>query len=73
MTHTKMECSMSDQPSGADAPKRWFVEMSDKTTRTVEARGFRIEGSGALVFVLPAACVAAFAHGTWSTIMEAEQ
>jgi hypothetical protein len=26
------------------APKRWRVEMADKTTRTVEARGFRVEG-----------------------------
>ena len=39
---------MSDQPSGTAAPKRWSVEMADKTTHTIEARGFRVEG-GALV------------------------
>jgi hypothetical protein len=33
--------------------KRWRVEMADKTTRTIEARGFRVEG-GALVLVLAA-------------------
>jgi hypothetical protein len=40
--------------------KRWRVEMADKTTRTVEAHGFRVEG-GALVLVLPLGCAAAYA------------
>jgi hypothetical protein len=43
--------------------KRWRVEMADKTTRTVEARGFRVE-HGALVLVQPAGCTAAFAPST---------
>jgi hypothetical protein len=43
----------------ADAEsKRWRVQMADKTTRTVEARGFRVE-CGALVLVQPAGCAAA--------------
>jgi hypothetical protein len=28
----------------AAEPKRWRVEMADRTTRVVEARGFRVEG-----------------------------
>jgi hypothetical protein len=45
----------------ADAEsKRWRVEMADKTTRTIEARGFRVE-CGALVLVQPAGCAAAYA------------
>lgn len=47
--------------------KRWRVEMADKTTRTIEAHGFRVEG-GALVLVLPLGCAAAYAPGTWLTI-----
>jgi hypothetical protein len=47
--------------------KRWRVEMADKATRVVEARGFRVEG-GALVLVLPLGCAAAYAPGTWLTI-----
>ena len=39
--------------------KRWRVEMADKTTRTIEARGFRVE-CGALVLVHPAGCAAAY-------------
>jgi hypothetical protein len=43
----------------ADAEtKRWRVEMADKTARTIEARGFRVE-CGALVLVQPAGCAAA--------------
>jgi hypothetical protein len=51
--------------------KRWRVTMADKTERTIEARGFRIEG-GALIFNQPAGCVAAYAPTTWLTIEGAE-
>jgi hypothetical protein len=55
-------------PTLADAEsKRWRVELADKTARTIEARGFRVEG-GALVLVLPLGCAAAYAPGTWLTI-----
>jgi hypothetical protein len=37
--------------------------MADKTTRTIEARGFRVE-HGALVLVLPLGCAAAYAPST---------
>jgi hypothetical protein len=47
--------------------KRWHVEMADKTTRVIEARGFRVE-HGALVLVLPLGCAAAFAPTAWLTI-----
>jgi hypothetical protein len=47
--------------------KRWRVALADKTTRTVEARGFRVE-HGALVLVLPLGCAAAYAPSTWLTI-----
>jgi hypothetical protein len=47
--------------------KRWRVEVADKTTRTIEAHSFRVEG-GALVLVLPLGCAAAYAPGTWLTI-----
>jgi hypothetical protein len=50
---------------------RWRVTMADKTARTIEARGFRVEG-GALIFNQPAGCVAAFAPGYWLTIEAAE-
>jgi hypothetical protein len=40
-----------------DESKRWGVEMADKTARTIEARGFRVE-HGALIFNQPAGCVA---------------
>ncbi len=57
-------------PTLADAEsKRWRVEMADKTTRTIEARGFRVE-SGALVLVHPAGCAAAYGPSTWLTIEE---
>jgi len=59
---------MSESPGQA---KRWRVEMADKTTRTVEARGFRVEG-GALILNLPAGCAAAFAPGTWLAVETAE-
>jgi hypothetical protein len=49
--------------------KRWRVEMADKTTRTIEARGFRVE-CGALVLVQPAGCAAAYGPSTWLTIEE---
>jgi hypothetical protein len=54
----------------ADAEsKRWRVELADRTTCTIEARGFRVE-SGALVLVQPAGCAAAYAPSTWLTIEE---
>jgi hypothetical protein len=49
------------------APKRWRVELADKTARTVAARGFRVE-HGALVLVQPAGCATAYASSTWLTI-----
>ena len=49
--------------------KRWRVEMADKTTRTIKARGFRVE-CGALVLVQPAGCAAAYAPSSWLTIEE---
>jgi hypothetical protein len=49
--------------------KRWRVELADKTARTIEARGFRVEG-GALVLVQPAGCAAAYGPSTWLTIEE---
>ena len=59
---------MTAEPqSTAPVTRRWRVEMSDKTTRTVEARGFRVE-HGALVLVLPLGCAAAYAPSTWLTI-----
>jgi hypothetical protein len=54
-------------PSSAPVTRRWRVTMADKTTRTVEARGFRVE-HGALVLVLPLGCAAAYAPSTWLTI-----
>lgn len=51
------------------APRRWSVIMADNSRRLVEARGFRIE-SGAVVFVEPVGCVAAFASGIWSMVEE---
>jgi hypothetical protein len=59
------------QPSTAPVIKRWRVTMADKTTRTIEARGFRVE-HGALVLVLPLGCAAAYAPSTWLTIESAE-
>jgi hypothetical protein len=55
-------------PTLADAEsKHWRVEMADRTARTIEARGFRVE-CGALVLVQPAGCAAAYAPSTWLTI-----
>ena len=48
---------MSESP---DQPKRWRVTMADKTTRTLEARGFRVE-AGALILNLPSRCAIAYA------------
>ena len=58
------------RPSTAPVIKRWHVTMADKTERTIEARGFRVE-HGALILLLPLGCAAAYAAGTWLTI-EAE-
>jgi hypothetical protein len=59
------------QPSTAPVIKRWRVTMADKTARTIEARGFRVE-HGALVLVQPVGCAAAYAPSTWLTIEAAE-
>jgi hypothetical protein len=69
MTTTTSVVPKHPQPSTAPATKHWRVEMADKTTRTVEARGFRVE-HGALVLVQPAGCAAAYAPSTWLTIEE---
>lgn len=64
---------MTDQPSLFTPPtptRRWRVVLADGEARTVAAHGFRVE-HGALVLVLPAGCVAAWAPGTWRAI-EAE-
>jgi hypothetical protein len=47
--------------------KTWTVTRSDGSARIVEAHGFRVEG-GALVLLLPAGCVAAYAPGQWLTV-----
>jgi hypothetical protein len=59
----------TEQPQQSQPPvtRRWRVELADKTTRTIEARGFRVE-HGALVLVLPLGCDAAYAPSTWLTI-----
>jgi len=63
---------MSDAPDltvtrSAPPPKVWRVTLGDGTARTIEAITFRVEG-GALVLLLPAGCVAAFAPGQWLTV-----
>jgi len=47
--------------------KTWCVTLPQGTPRTYVAAGFRVEG-GALVLLLPAGCVAAFAPGQWFTV-----
>jgi hypothetical protein len=54
-------------PTQSPVTRRWRVELADKTTRTITAHGFRVEG-GALVLVKPAGCAAAYAPSTWLTI-----
>jgi hypothetical protein len=57
-------------PTLADTEiKRWRVELANRTTSTIEARGFRVE-CGALVLVQPAGCAAAYGPSTWLTIEE---
>jgi hypothetical protein len=55
------------QPSTAPVTRQWRITMADKTTRTIEARGFRVE-HGALILLLPLGCAAAYAASTWLTI-----
>jgi hypothetical protein len=57
----------AELPSTAPVVKRWRITMADKTERTIEARGFRVE-HGALVLVLPLGSAAAYAPSTWLTI-----
>jgi len=51
-------------------PKSWRVTVPRGEPRDYEAAGFRVEG-GALVLLLPAGCVAAFAPGQWLTVESA--
>ena len=52
----------------APPPRRqWRVTFPNGEPRTYEADAFRVEG-GALVLLLPAGCVAAFAPGQWLTV-----
>ena len=66
--HKRLPSAMGLTLADAES-KHWRVEMADKTTCTIEARGFRVE-SGALVLVQPAGCAAAYASSTWLTIEE---
>ena len=50
----------------AESPQCWHVTLADGSTRSFAARAFRVD-AGALVLLLPAGCVAAFAPGTWRT------
>jgi hypothetical protein len=61
----------AEPPSTPPVITRWRVTMADKTERTIEARGFRVE-HGALVLVQPQGCAAAYASSTWLTIEAAE-
>jgi hypothetical protein len=61
----------AELPSTAPVIKRWRITMADKTERTIEARGFRVE-HGALILLVPLGCAAAFAPSTWLTIEGAE-
>jgi hypothetical protein len=54
-------------PRPAEAPKCWRVTFPQGDPRTYDAAGFRVE-AGALVLLLPAGCVAAFAPGQWLTV-----
>ncbi len=71
---TSSWCALSD---GADRPaltpepatpaRRWRIQLAGSEVRTVQAHSFRCE-AGALVLVLPAGCVAAYAPGQWHLI-----
>lgn len=50
-------------------PRAWKITLSNASQRQVEAHGFRVE-HGALILLLPAGCVAAFADGRWVEIEE---
>ena len=54
-------------PTSSVPGKCWRVAFPHGEPRTYSADGFRVE-SGALVLLLPAGCVAAFAPGQWTTI-----
>jgi hypothetical protein len=47
--------------------KVWRVTFSDGEPRSYEAAGFRVD-AGALVLLLPAGCIVAFAPGQWLTV-----
>jgi hypothetical protein len=65
---------MTDESPRPEVPpppfRPWLITMSDKTTRTIRAAAFRVEG-GALVLVLPAGAAAAYAPGIWLTVESA--
>jgi hypothetical protein len=71
IVRTRLMTAAAELPQASTPPviKRWHVEMADRTARTIEARGFRVE-SGALVLVQPAGCAAAYGPSTWLTIEE---
>lgn len=54
-------------PRPAPSPKTWRVTFPHGAPRTFAADGFRVD-AGALVLLLPAGCVAAFAPGQWLTV-----
>jgi hypothetical protein len=53
-------------------PRRWIITLASGEVRTVVADGFRCE-HGALVLLLPARCVSAYAPGRWVEIEELER
>jgi hypothetical protein len=59
-------------PRDQSDTKSWHVTLADGSTRSFAARGFRVD-AGALVLLLPAGCVAAFAPGTWRTCESSTQ
>lgn len=57
-------------PRTASAMKSWTVTFPNHAPRSYEAAGFRVE-AGALVLLLAAGSVAAFAPGQWLTVQSA--
>jgi hypothetical protein len=54
-------------PRPTPPPKSWRVTFPQGEPRAFSADGFRVDG-GALVLLLPAGCVAAYAPGQWLTV-----
>lgn len=61
------DAPQAPSPRPAAAPKSWRVTLPNAELRTYAADAFRVEG-GALVLLLPAGCVAAFAPGQWLAV-----